>query len=119
MFHVRFVDGEKAVAQLAIRREPDAITVQAEWLAHRSDEAHPSTAVGVLVFRRRRARIAVGYFDQRANLTRDGPDDLVRRQNLAATPQRLRVERHELYVPRLKATLAAIARHGNDIGFHQ
>src|ERR1017187_9019908 len=38
--HVVFLDGEEAVAQMAIRGEPQAIAVQAEWPADRRDEAH-------------------------------------------------------------------------------
>ena len=80
------VDGEKTVAQLAVRSEPDAIAVQAERLAHRRDEAHAPAALGILVFGRGRARIGVRHFDQRPDLARNRGDNLVRRQNLTAAP---------------------------------
>ena len=59
--HVVFLDREQAVAQLAVRRQPQAIAVQAERPAHRRDEAHPPAAVRVSVLRGRRARIGIRH----------------------------------------------------------
>ncbi len=53
---IGFVDREQAIAQLAVRGQPDAVAVQAERAAHGSDEADASDAVGETIFRGGSAR---------------------------------------------------------------
>src|SRR5262245_23674405 len=44
---VRLVQGEKAVAELAVGGQAEAVATQAEGPGDRGDDAHPAAAVGV------------------------------------------------------------------------
>ena len=47
ILHVRFFDGEQAVAHLAVRRQAETVAVQAERLADGSDESDFAAAIGI------------------------------------------------------------------------
>src|SRR5271157_2191236 len=62
---VVFLDGEQAVAQLAVCRQPDAVAVETEGAAHRGDESHAADAIREGVLRGRCARIGIGHRRER------------------------------------------------------
>src|SRR6266853_286474 len=69
-FHIRFLEGEQAVAQLAVRGQPQPVAIQAERTADGSDESDSPDSIGETIFGGRRASVAVGDFLQRADLAR-------------------------------------------------
>src|SRR5579863_2828001 len=117
--YIGLLDREQAVTELSVGRQADAVAVEAEGAADRRDEADPPDAVGEFVLGGRSARIGVRNLAQRADLAREHLDHIVGQQDPAAIPQPLGVERHELDVANLDATLAPEARQRHDVRLDQ
>jgi len=117
--HIVLFDGEKAVAQFAVGGQADAVAVQAEWPAHRSDDTDVTHAVGEGIFGGGSARIGIWHRDERRDLARKQRDDVVGQQHFGAVPQVLRVERHEFDVAHFEAVLARVTGQRNDVRFQQ
>src|SRR5690349_2649732 len=56
-FDVRFGQREQAVADFAVRGEPEAVTASAKWPGYRGDDADAAAAVQVAEIHRRRPRV--------------------------------------------------------------
>ena len=117
--HVVLLDGEEAIAQLAIGGQAQPVAVEAERAAHGRDETYRAAAIGVPIFGGGGARVGIGHWNQRRDLAREGLDDRVRQQHFRTVPQALRIERHELDVAHFEAVLPREAGQRNDIRLNQ
>src|SRR5262249_60404614 len=83
--HVGLVDGEQAVAHLAVGREPDAVAAEAERPRDRGDDADAAAIVGIAELHCWRARVVVVYRHQGRDLLQL-LQDFVGAVDLAALP---------------------------------
>ena len=103
---VGLVEGEEAVAELAVGGQANPVAAHAEGAADRGDQADAAAAVDVVVIDGRGSRVLVGGGGERADPGGEQVEDLGREQHLAALPAVAGVERHVLDEPQLQAVLA-------------
>src|SRR5262249_5335577 len=104
---VHLLQGEQAVAQLAVRGKPNAVAAHAKRPADRGDDADPADAVGEDELAGRRPRVLVRGRPQRSYLLRQPVQHVGGEQDLVALPLAVGVQRHELDEADLEAVLPA------------
>ena len=112
---VGLVEGEEAVAELAVGGQPDPVAAHAERPADRGDQADPAAAVDVVVIDGRGPRVLVGGGRERADPRGQAVEDLGREEHLVALPAVAGVERHVLDEPQLQAVLAGEPGQRDDV----
>jgi len=85
-FDICLFNREQAIPQFAVARQPEAIAVQAERPAHRSDKSNAADAIRVTILGGRRARVAVWNLYQRSDLTGKRRNDFIRGKYVPARP---------------------------------
>src|SRR5512146_3092744 len=94
---IHFMQGEEAGPELAIRRDPDAVTAVTEGLAHRADETELARAICKAVsFCRPSIVFLPGH---QRKLFFNAADDFARGDDLFARPSVVLADRHELNKP--------------------
>ena len=97
------LDGrEQAVPHLPLGREPQAVAVAAEWMAHGIDEPDRTPPIGEMKIDGRLAEVGPLARHERAEVRFEHLPNLAAGEHLRLLPLVLRIERHEFDKPQFK-----------------
>ena len=111
---VGLLEGEQAVAELAVGGQADPVAAHAEGAADRGDHADASAAINVVIIDGRGARVLVRGGNQRSDLPRQPVKDLGGEEDLLTFPQSA-IQRHVLDEPHFQPVLPGEPGERNNV----
>src|SRR5271157_4587824 len=113
---VGLLEGEQAVAQLAVGGQADPVAAHTEGAADRGDHADASAAINVIIIDGRGARVLVRGWNKRSDLLRQPFQDLGGEEDLFTFPQ-APIQRHVLDEPYFQSVLPGETGERNNVLF--